>query len=301
MLGELKPARLTETERTALSYLPERLAREAKTLASLTGGGINEIRLRSRGLLSLTVNGDDVIGRITVSEEECRECFRALCGRSVYSYGETVKNGYVTTPEGIRAGVCGRAVTNGGQVEAVNGITSISIRIPHRIPGAGDYAYEILKKHSFSQNMLIWSKPGVGKTTCLRELAVRLSSHVRTAVVDTRNELSAGVKSAGLADYLSGYPRSTGIEIAKRTLSPKVIICDEISSNEDADAVRDAADSGITVIASVHAASPEDVQRNRYLGSCADVFGIKLGLLSRAGNGYEYRLCEEEAYAQSSG
>ncbi|MBE6708707.1 MAG: hypothetical protein E7578_05650 [Ruminococcaceae bacterium] len=284
---------LTGEEKAALSYIPDRISSEIRKYAALYGGMINEIRLRSGGLLSLTIMGENISCNVTVTEKECTDTFMRLCRNSIYSCTDSLKEGFITTPEGIRAGVCGRAVCENGEITSVSGTNSICIRIPRRVPGAGDVAYELLNEMKFRKGILVWSVPGMGKTTLLRELIVRLSNGsepLRVAVVDTRHELGAGIGKSGLIDVLDGYPRSKGIEIAKRTMSPELIVCDEIATTADAKAILEAAGSGIPIVASVHAGSREELSRQGYLKDIlkSGVIGALVGLLEQTLCGYRY-------------
>lgn len=286
---------LNGLENSALSYLPDRLAADARKQAALYGGMINEIRLRSGGVMSLTIRGENITCKTLVTENECHESYMKLCKKSPYSFADSLKNGYITTSEGIRAGICGKAVCENNTVTAISDITSICIRIPRRIPGAGDVAAEILHEMGNSKGIIIWSVPGMGKTTVLRELALRLSNGcdpLRVAVVDTRHEICAGIGDCGLIDILDGYPRSKGIEIAKRTMSPQIIICDEIATADDASAIFDAAGSGIPIAASAHAGSRGELCSQSHLKEllCSGHIGALIGLLEQKNGGYRYEV-----------
>lgn len=277
---------LTNSERKVLELLPYPLATAAVKTAAQNKGALHEIRLRLGQYLAVTSFGRNLKCNIRCTREDIDQVIRRLCGNSLYSHADTIREGYIAYGDGIRAGVCGRAVTGGESISTVTDITSVSIRIPHRVRGAADMAYKLLSERGFSCGMLVYSRPGVGKTTLLRELAVRLASgdtpH-RVAVVDTRCEIMAGIEESLMADVLSSYPRDKGIEIAMRTLSPEFIICDEISRRTDADAVLSAVGSGVRIIASSHAESFSDLMGHSFIRDLdsKNAFGIYLGLLGR--------------------
>ena len=241
----------------AVSYFPGRISLSLSDRIRSAEGEVNEIRAVAGAEIVLVVSDKSVPTGIVCSREEMRRAVMSLCGNSVYSHSETVKDGYIVTSDGIRAGVCGRAVTEGGRILSVADVSAFVIRIPSRRPGFADELYGIMKRSSFRENVLVFSPPSGGKTTLLRELTAKLSessAHIRTAVVDTRREISEGLDGHHFFS-LSGYPRAKGIEIAERTLSPDVIICDEISGDEDLDAVEIAAGGGAAVVASCHSAA----------------------------------------------
>ena len=219
----------------------------------LFAGRIEEIRLRSGRKSEFCARGTNILGENSVSAAEMQEIFFRLCGGSVYAHTDTLCRGYIRAEGGIRIGVCGRAVTDGTAVKAVHDISSINIRLPCTfMPRVSDLA------DAFSESgggMLIFSPPGVGKTTILRSLICDLAGRLgkRTAVIDTRSELSAGLEGEKMRiDVLDGYPRGLGIEIAVRTLNPDVIVCDEIGSMLEASALMTARNCGVPVIASAH-------------------------------------------------
>ena len=127
-----------------------------------------------------------------LSKYEIEETIKNLCGNSMYSHLNTIREGYILAGNGVRAGICGQAVVENGNVTVIKDITSIAIRIPRRIKGAAAPVLELIKQSHYTKNVLIYSKPGIGKTTILRELAAELSSGIdakRVAVVDTRSEI----------------------------------------------------------------------------------------------------------------
>ena len=66
-------------------------------------------------------------------------------------------------------------------------------------------------------------------------------------------------------DVLTNCSRSAGILFAIRSLAPDIIITDELGFKDDADAVNNALKSGITVIASIHAGSIENLKEKELL------------------------------------
>jgi stage III sporulation protein AA len=104
---------------------------------------------------------------------------------------------------------------------------------------------------------------------------------MRGAVIDTRSELFLKSLSYDtLTDYLFGYEKGEGIELAVRTLSPQVVFCDEIGLGADADAILAAENTGVPLIASAHAGSREELLTKAGVGLLIEkgVFGALIGI-----------------------
>lgn len=265
------------TEAKALGYLPEHLRSAAVRTGSLYGQ-TDEIRLRLFRQMSLTVAGKNIVCGVRCCKEDLDYTVEQLCQGSLYSYADNIREGVITTDCGIRAGVAGRAVVMNGKIECVRDITSVSIRIPHRIPGTAD---ELFRNMGVG-GVLIYSPPGCGKTTILRELIPLLGQTYRTAVIDMRYELC--IDDCGeLVDVYAGYPRGIGIGSAVRTMSPEVIVCDEIMGSEDVQAIREAYSGGVRVCASVHGRSVTEIMMDRGIAELIEcgVFSVLYGRRNR--------------------
>lgn len=243
---------------------------------------IQEIRLRENQPLVLMEQGTplflDENGRTAyvcressrrVTAAELTDTFHKICGYSVHSHMGSIVNGYITIPGGHRAGICGTAVTQGGEVVNIRDVHSINIRI------AGEYrqsAQELVRRLFGSGlcGVLIAGPPASGKTTMLRDLARRLAGGeagccYKISVVDERDEI-AGTRGGAVlndlginCDVFSAYPKDVGIMTALRAFSPDMIICDEIGGERDVQAIECGVNSGVRFAASVHAASREEL------------------------------------------
>lgn len=277
-----------------LSALPYRLLDEIRS--RWTGERLEEIRLRRGRRASLTLSGRNLILDTVLDGTEIDGTLTGMCSGSLYAYSDTINRGYISLPGGIRVGVCGRAHCEGDRMIGVHEISSLVIRIPHRARRVGEPVCDLLREFNRTRGVLIYSPPGVGKTTLLRGVISLLSTGkdpLRTAVVDTRGELTFSIGGGDLCvDVLSGYPRSLGIEIATRTLSAEVIVCDEIGDYTEAMALVSSHNCGVPLIASAHAGSVDELLRRTgiMLLHEANIFGAYVGIRRSSGMNFEYNV-----------
>lgn len=218
---------------------------------------INEVRLRACGCASVTCRGENFLLDGVLSESDINECVTKLCHGSLYAYSESVRRGYIALDGGVRVGICGTLSPDG---RALSAITSLNIRIPHIIRGVSGKAIEFCTRGGRLQSALIYSPPGGGKTTLLRDMASKLAARYRVALIDTRSELWIPEMFSGtMCDALVGYAKADGIETATRTLSPELIVCDEIGGTDEARQILSSAMSGVPIIASAHASSAAEL------------------------------------------
>ncbi len=267
---------------TAVDILCDELAETVRKIPERKKSLIQEIRLRVHKPVTFSYGSEtlfaDSSGKIlysysdkvyTVSKRNIYDTFRRICSYSVYSHQNDIKNGFITVHGGHRVGICGTAVVNDGKISAVSDISSLNIRIARQIFGVSE---ELVSKLCPLKNgVLIVGAPSSGKTTLLRDIAYRISMGMgckmqKTVVIDERGELSGthnGVSfnDMGLCDILNGYPKGEGILQAIRSLSPQVIICDELGTDKDCENVAAGLNAGAKIIASIHASGFDELMR----------------------------------------
>lgn len=263
-----------------LSLLPKRIS---ERFYDIDIKKLCEIHLIKNRPMTLKLCEKTVPFGTALNDNEMEETLINMCRGSLHAYEDCIKEGYIPLNHGCRAGVCGKI--SGGNV--IN-ITSIKIRIPRTVYGVGQSLVKRLV--SKPSGMLIYSPPGVGKTTLLRDIASALSSPPNfrsVSVIDTRGELFRNdAFKFSCADIYSGYEKAKGIELAVRTMSPEFVICDELGQ-EEAEALLRFQSYGVPTVASVHAPSYENLMSRdvfaRLEGS--GVFTTFVGI-SREGMGF---------------
>lgn len=201
---------------------------------------------------------------------DIEETFHILCEYSVHSKFDEIRKGYITLSGGHRVGICGTAVLDNGKISTLKDISSLNIRISHEVFGCStEIVNKFFENGSKTPSLLIAGPPLSGKTTLLRDLCRQLSDGVidkyRVALVDEREEIAGTFHGApeydvGVnVDILNGYPKAEGIQTAVRCFAPQIIICDEVSTVEEANAVLEGMHSGVSFILTVHAYDKEDL------------------------------------------
>ncbi|MBX5477137.1 MAG: stage III sporulation protein AA [Clostridia bacterium] len=247
------------------------------------GEAWQEIRLRAgRPLHVVTVAGEVWLapdGRtvtapedgLVVSAEDIARTLALCADGSIYAWETELAQGFITLPGGHRVGVAGRAVWNGGAVRTMRDFNALNIRVARAVRGAARPLVPHIDGRLRVRSTLIYSPPGCGKTTVLRDLVRILSdgdgvAPWRAVVVDERGEIAAcrggepQLDVGRRTDVVDGCPKHVGMGLALRALGPQVLATDEIGSEEDAVAVLDAARAGVAVLATAHAGSVDELR-----------------------------------------
>lgn len=282
-----KPSK--DAARYAVRFLPERLKRELDFL-SLSRESLfetlSELRLRIGRASSILLGGERIFLGSELGREELAATFARLCGGSLYAHRDTIANGYISLNFGVRVGISGQARYEDGRLVGISEVASLVFRIPERsIADCGELLCAFKRAHS---GLLVYSSPGVGKTTALRSLALRLATGreaLNVAVIDERLEFIRDDYLSASVDILRGYKKSDGMGVALRTLSPEVIIVDEIGGEEEAKAALSYVNSGVRFVASAHAGSYAELMKKKNLEPFFEnaVFDVFVGIKTSGG------------------
>ena len=204
------------------------------------------------------------------TREELKNMMQKISNYSLYAYEEDIRQGFITIKGGHRIGIAGECVMDGGKIKTIRNISSLNIRICREIKGCSKKVMKYIYDGNKVYNTLIISPPKCGKTTILRDIARNISScKKKLAIIDERSEIASsylGVPQMDVgirADVLDNCLKSEGMIMAIRSLSPEVIICDEIGTNKDIDALQIAFNSGVNIIVTLHGSSIDDfLKRN---------------------------------------
>lgn len=253
-------ASVTDVLIMLLSIMPKGVTREISALALLRRDfplGLSEIRVRAEGRSSIVLSGENIPLFTPVSPSELRELYDKALGAALYAHTDEIKRGFISMPYGVRVGIS--AERRAAELLPLD-VRSLVFRLPSA-PSENAGAIFSLWYKKRPRGMLLYSAPGEGKTSALRALAGLISREaaLRVAVIDERREFIREHYSDCSVDILSGYGKAEGIEIAMRTLSPEVIIVDEIGSVGEADSLISVGKGGIPIIATAHAESLSEV------------------------------------------
>ena len=237
-----------------------------------------------------------------VTKEDIEDTFQIICKYSVHSFMDDIKKGFITLRGGHRIGIVGKVIIENGQVKNIKHISSLNIRVSREIKGCSKKVLpHIIKNKNQINNTIIISPPQCGKTTILRDIVRNISngnreygfSGVKVALIDERNEIAGscmGVAQLDVGmrtDVMETCPKDLGIMMVLRSMSPNVIVTDEIGNEKEVKALYTALNGGVSLITTVHGDSIEDILHRTELKRLldGDLFRKVIILSSRNGPG----------------
>ncbi|MDD7209463.1 MAG: stage III sporulation protein AA [Lachnospiraceae bacterium] len=237
---------------------------------------VTEIRLRSGLPLcigtetgSFFVKMDGTLGSraensFIISPEDLTIVFERISQYSVFAFKEDIGNGFITLKGGHRVGLCGQYFYDGERAGQLKNISSLNIRIAREVR---DCALPVLpwlfSGQRFCHTLLI-SPPGVGKTTCLRDLIRLLSDGTKyfpgknISVVDERSEIGnrtregMGFYLGSRTDLMDHCTKAEGMLMMLRTMTPEILAADEIGDKKDIEALSYIRNCGCKLLMTAH-------------------------------------------------
>lgn len=147
-------------------------------------------------------------------------------------------------------------------------IVGLTCRVGRAVFGTVDILRDVIES---GKSLLLLGRPGVGKTTLLREGARVLSTELvkRVIIVDTSNEIGGDgdIPHPGIgASRRMQVPRpdlqhAVMIEAVENHM-PEVIVIDEIGTEAEAQAARTIAERGVQLIATAHGRTLDNLLMN---------------------------------------
>ena len=161
-------------------------------------------------------------------------------------------------------------------------VVGLTLRVGRAVYGTVDIIQDIIES---GKSVLILGRPGVGKTTILREAARILADNKRVVIVDTSNEIGGDGDvphpAVGKARRMQVREPMLQHEVmieAVENHNPEVIVIDEIGREAEAAAARTIAERGVQLIGTAHGQTLDNLLLNPTLSDL--VGGIEAVTLS---------------------
>jgi len=256
-----------------LRFLPKNIAEMIDKIPAAQKREIEEIRIRINRPIEITMKGIPRFIAYVIQPEDAAQLLNKISQFSLYTMEEELKRGYITVAGGHRIGLAGKVILEAGMVKAIRDISSFNIRIAKEKIGIADPLIPFIREGNWLHAMII-GPPQTGKTTLLRDIARVISTgdqNIRAekvGIVDERSEIAGCINGVPQltfgprVDILDACPKAEGMMMMIRSMSPDVLIVDEIGRKEDAEAIMEAVNAGIRLIMTTHGSSLQEI-RNR--------------------------------------
>lgn len=268
---------------TILKFLPKNIASIISKIPPDQKDELEEIRIRINRPIEIMLKGAPKFLPYIIQQEDAFHLMNKISQFSIYTLEEELKRGYITVSGGHRIGLAGKVILEEGMVKAIRDIASFNIRIAKEQLGIAEWITPYLFKDTWMHTMII-GPPQTGKTTLLRDIARIISSgHKRkeipafkVGIVDERSEIAGCVNGipqmsfGHRVDVLDACPKAEGMMMMIRSMSPDVLVVDEIGRAEDAEAIQEAVNAGIKLIMTTHGSSMDEIRKRPSLKNIID-------------------------------
>ena len=238
---------------------------------------IQEIRIKVNKPIIIYLSNKEIILKRVATVNDIKQILVKVSNYSLYAHEEEIKQGYITIKGGHRIGIAGECVLSKGDVRTIRNISSLNIRICKEVKGSSNEIMKYITDNDRINNTLIISPPKCGKTTILRDMARNISNGMpinnlkgkKVSIIDERSEIAScfnGIPQLDVgirSDILDNCLKKDGMLMAIRSLSPEVLICDEIGTKGDIEALNMAFNSGVNIIVTIHGYSIEDIYKRK--------------------------------------
>ncbi|EWG10688.1 stage III sporulation protein AA [Cytobacillus firmus] len=274
---------------TIIAFLPKKIAEQLQRIPPKILKDLEEIRVRISRPIELTARGVPHFLPYIVDSEDAVHLLNKISHFSIYTLEEELKRGYITIEGGHRVGLAGKVILEQGKVKAIRDISSFNIRIAREKVGIAQKLIPGIYRDGWLHTMII-GPPQTGKTTLLRDIARIISSGdpgtdlpaSKVGIVDERSEIAGCVNGipqmtfGNRIDVLDACPKAEGMMMMIRSMSPEVLVVDEIGRHEDAEAIMEAVNAGIKLIMTTHGNSLEEIKRRPTLQAV-----LEMGIFQR--------------------
>ncbi|MGM7681523.1 stage III sporulation protein AA [Cytobacillus sp. Hm23] len=261
---------------------------------------IEEIRVRVTKPLEVIIDGKPQFHPYLVTHEDGRQLLNKISQYSIYTLEEELRRGYITIEGGHRVGLAGKVITESGNVKAIRNVSSFNIRIAKQKIGVANHLTNYLYNNRWL-NTIIIGPPQTGKTTLLRDITRLISLGIvdeniqscKVGIVDERSEIAGSVNGipqhdlGERVDILDACPKAEGMMMMIRSMSPDVLVVDEIGRVEDSEAILEAVNAGVRLFVTVHGYEWQDLKKRPSLRPILEmeVFDRFIELTRRNGPG----------------